>query len=90
MGSNVPGALLADLSACNEYTNGMDAAAAITCPTITILSGQDKMTPIKTGRALNAVLGGELHEIPHAGHMSITEQPFDVNLPLRAFIEKHA
>lgn len=89
MGSNVPGALFADLSACNAYEGGPAAADAISCPTITILSGQDKMTPIKTGRALNKALGGELHEIPHSGHMSITEQPFDVNVPLREFIEKH-
>lgn len=90
MASNVSGALLADLQACNAYTTGAEVAEKISCPTITILSGQDKMTPIKTGRALNKILGGENFEISHAGHMSITEQPFDVNAPLRAFIEKHA
>ncbi|MEL6690019.1 MAG: alpha/beta hydrolase [Pseudomonadota bacterium] len=87
MASNVPGALYNDLNACNEYTAGAETAAAITCPTLCILSGQDKMTPIKAGRKLHAALGGELVEIPHAGHMSITEQPWDVTQPLRKFLE---
>lgn len=87
MASNVPGALFADLNACNEYQGGAAAAQAITCPTLCILSGQDKMTPIKAGRKLHASLGGELTEIPHSGHMSITEQPWDVTKALRAFLD---
>jgi len=87
MASNAPGALYADLNACNSYTTGLDAAAKITCPTICILNGQDKMTPIKSGRKLHAALGGDLVEIPHSGHMSITEQPMDVNRALRAFLD---
>ena len=87
MASNSPGALFADLSACNAYTRGLDAAAEITCPTLCILNGQDKMTPIKAGRKLHAALGGDLVEIPHSGHMSITEQPMDVNRALRAFLD---
>lgn len=90
MGSNVPGALYADLSACNAYTDGATAAEAVTCPTLCILSGQDKMTPLKQGRKLHAILGGDLVEIPHSGHMNITEQPFDVNRALRDFLSKHA
>ncbi|MEM9350517.1 MAG: alpha/beta hydrolase, partial [Pseudomonadota bacterium] len=81
MASNAPGALYADLNACNQYTNGPSAAEQITCPTLCILAGQDKMTPIKAGRKLHAALGGELAEIPHSGHMSITEQPWDVTRP---------
>ena len=87
MASNVPGALHADLAACNAYTGGPDAAKQITCPTLCILSGQDKMTPIKAGRKLLAALGGALHEIPQSGHMSITEQPWDVTKALRAFLD---
>lgn len=89
MAGNAPGALFADLSACNAYTGGTDAAAQITCPTLCILSGQDKMTPIKSGRQLNAALGGDLVEIPHSGHMSITEQPFDVTRALRPFLTRN-
>ncbi|MEM6478464.1 MAG: alpha/beta hydrolase [Pseudomonadota bacterium] len=86
MASNAPGALYADLNACNEYQGGPDAAAKITCPTLCILSGQDKMTPIKAGRKLHASLGGERIEIAQSGHMSITEQPWDVTQALRAFL----
>lgn len=89
MESNTKGALFADLSACNAYTDGPKAAASITCPTLCILSGQDKMTPLKSGKALHAKLGGNLHIIPHSGHMSITEQPFDVNVALRNFLDQH-
>jgi len=87
MASNAPGALYADLNACNDYQNGETAAALIACPTLCILSGQDKMTPIKSGRKLHTALTGELAEIAHSGHMSITEQPWDVTKALRAFLE---
>ncbi|MEM1236726.1 MAG: alpha/beta hydrolase [Pseudomonadota bacterium] len=87
MASNAPGALFADLNACNEYQDGPAAAERITCPTLCILSGQDKMTPIKAGRKLHAALKGELTEIPNSGHMNITEQPWDVTKALRAFLD---
>ncbi|MEO0487707.1 MAG: alpha/beta hydrolase [Pseudomonadota bacterium] len=86
MASNAPGALYADLSACNAYTNGPNAADQITCPTLCILSGQDKMTPLKAGRKLHAALGGDLAVIDQAGHMNITEQPWDVTRALRTFL----
>ena len=47
------------------------------------------MTPIKAGRALHAALGGDKVELPNAGHMNITEAPFDVNKALRAFLDAH-
>ncbi|MEM6277620.1 MAG: alpha/beta hydrolase [Pseudomonadota bacterium] len=87
MASNTPGALYADLNACNSYEGGAEAAAKITCPTLCILGGEDKMTPIKAGRKLHAALKGEVLEIPHSGHMSITEQPWEVTQPLRRFLE---
>jgi pimeloyl-ACP methyl ester carboxylesterase len=44
------------------------------------------MTPRKTGLKLNEAIGGELVEITQSGHMSITEQPFEVNKALKAFL----
>ena len=82
---NAVGALHSDLKACNLYRNGPAAAAQTKCHTLTIVCGQDRMTPRKTGLALYDALGGILVEIPHSGHMSITEQHFDVNKALRAF-----
>ncbi len=89
MSSNQPGALFADLSACAAYDAGSAAAEKITCPTLCILSGADKMTPAKAGRALHSALGGELVELPGAGHMNITESPFEVNMALRAFLDSN-
>ena len=86
MANNAPGALYADLIACNSYTKGAAAAKSIKCPTLTIVCGQDRMTPRKTGLALNAALGGKLVEITHSGHMSPSEQPFDVNKALKEFL----
>ena len=86
MAGNAVGALHSDLKACNLYINGPAAAAKTECHTLTIVCGQDRMTPRKTGLALHAALGGVLVEIPHSGHMSITEQHFDVNKALRAFL----
>ncbi|MEO0358168.1 MAG: alpha/beta hydrolase, partial [Pseudomonadota bacterium] len=87
METNAPGALHCDLSACAAYENGPTAAKAISCPTLCVLSGQDKMTPIKMGRHLHAALGGDKIELPDAGHMNITEAPYDVNRALRAFLD---
>ena len=86
MAQNAAGALYADLSACTEYTNGPNAAAKLTCPCLCVLSKQDRMTPLKQGKALHYVLGGPLHILPNAGHMSITEAPQDVNHAIRDFI----
>ena len=86
MAGNAVGALHSDLKACNLYINGPAAAAQTKCHTLTIVCGQDRMTPRKTGLALYDALGGILVEIPHSGHMSITEQHFDVNKALRAFL----
>ena len=85
MAGNSSGALHAGLAACNAYSNGPTAAAAVTCPTLTIVCGQDRMTPRKTGLALHITLNGAVADVPHSGHMSITEQPFDVNKALRDF-----
>lgn len=90
MANNAPGALFHDLSACNAYTTGPEAAANITCPTLTIVSVQDKMTPIKQGRKLHAILKGDYVELSQAGHMAIAEAPFEVNRAIKAFITTHA
>ena len=86
MANNAAGALYADLVACNLYKSGPIAAESIKCPTLTIVCGQDRMTPRKTGLKLNEAIGGELVEITQSGHMSITEQPFEVNKALKAFL----
>ncbi len=87
MRSNVPGALAADLKACNAYSNGKTAAAAIDCPVQVILAGKDRMAPRKAGMELVEHLHNpELHIIQESGHMIPQEAPDESRLLLRNFI----
>jgi pimeloyl-ACP methyl ester carboxylesterase len=51
-----PGALFADLSACNDYKDALGAAAKVTVPAAVILGSRDLMTPLKSGKAIAAAL----------------------------------
>lgn len=80
-----PGVLFKDLSACNSYTNALQAAASVKVPTTLILGERDMMTPAKAGKALAAA-------IPHAktvvvrgaGHMIMAERPDELLAALRS------
>ncbi len=86
MRANATGTLHADLSACQAYDQGEEAAALVACPVLCILAEKDKMTPIKAGRAMADALNAEtIVEVPGAGHMLPAEEPKAVNQALRAF-----
>ncbi len=71
-----PGVLGVDLSACNAYNRGAEAAAAVSCPALFVLGAADRMTPAKAGRALAArIKGAEVVVLPNIGHMVMTEAP---------------
>ena len=71
-----PGVLFADLSACNNYKGGLEAAARITVPATLVLGERDLMTPLKAGRALAAALpSARVTILPGAGHMLMAEHP---------------
>lgn len=87
MESNDNQALFADLSACNQYHDGPDAAAAIMCPSLAILASHDKMTPAKAGKKMaDALENCTLQIIEDAGHFLPSERPYEVNKHLRAFL----
>lgn len=87
MAGNDKTALFTDLNACNTYENGPAAASAITCPTCCILAGRDRMTPLKTGRAMaDAIDGARLEIIANGGHMLPSETPDETNAALRRFL----
>lgn len=87
MAGNPAAALHADLLACNAYDKGAEAAAALTQPCHLILAGADKMTPVKQGRKLAALIPhAQLTEIDGAGHMLPSEHPEAVNAPLARFL----
>lgn len=87
MSGNDDKALFADLSACNDYQGGPEAAAAVTCQTIAILAAQDKMTPAKSGKKMAETIADcTMHIIPDSGHFLPSERPLEVNRILRNFI----
>lgn len=87
MHRNAPGALAADLKACDAYKNGEEAAAKISCPHQVILAGEDRMTPRKAGMKLVEHLSKpEFHLIEESGHMIPLEAPNECRSLLRDFI----
>lgn len=71
-----PGVLFNDLSACNAYSNALNAAAQVKVPATFILGERDMMTPAKSGKALAAALPNSRTVIlPGAGHMMMVERP---------------
>jgi len=85
MGANP---LAIDLQACANYSAGHSVAATLDIPALCILATQDKMTPIKGGRALAAALGADLVILDGFGHMVPIEAPKRTLTALRDFIER--
>jgi pimeloyl-ACP methyl ester carboxylesterase len=82
-------ALPRDLKACAAYDKGLETASGLTVPTLCIFADKDKMTPVKFGKALAAVLpDNELHIIANSGHTIPHEKPREVNALLRGFLKK--
>ena len=80
-----PGVLYADLSACNAYQMGAEAAANVGCPAALILGERDQMTPAKAGRALAGLIAGaRTFLLPGAGHMLTIERPDEVRDAVKA------
>ena len=82
-----PGVLYNDLAACNAYTHGMEAAAALTCPALIISGSRDLMTHPRAAARLAAALGhARSVSLDGAGHALMAEQPDAVLDALRSFI----
>lgn len=65
-----------DLTACNEYRQGLDAAERVSAPTTLILGELDQMTPPARAVELGAALDNALTLLlPGSGHMMMGEQP---------------
>jgi len=72
--------------ACDQYANGDQAMAAVTCPTLFVIGQHDRMTPPKSARALaGRARRGQSVEID-AGHAMMTEAPGPMLDALRAFL----
>lgn len=80
-----------DLSACNNYQQGEEAAAVINkhrCPTLLVIALQDRMTPGKASAQLrSAISDAQLVEIAECGHAMMCEQPHAVLTALKNFFK---
>ena len=83
MGNNP---LAIDLQCCADYQAGDAAAAKVSAPACMILAGQDKMTPLKAGKAAAELLNARLVVLPEYGQMLPIEAPKQVLHALRDFI----
>ena len=78
--------LAVDLQACAIYDNGDTIAASLDMPTQLVLAGQDRMTPIKAGKALAKTMNAQVSVIEGYGHMLPIEAPKQCLHRLRDFI----
>jgi pimeloyl-ACP methyl ester carboxylesterase len=68
--------LHADLTACNDYQDGLQAAAELRCPTLVLAGAADRMTPARQAAKLaEAIRTAQLVTLPDCGHMMMVEQP---------------
>ncbi|MEO3428849.1 alpha/beta hydrolase [Pelagibius sp. CAU 1746] len=82
-----PGVLHADLTACNAYQEGMEAAAKVACPAVVIMGAEDKMTPARAGAKLaGAIPKAQQVLIPGCGHMMLAEKPDETLDALRTIL----
>ena len=81
--------LAIDLIACNNYTNGSDAAKAINFPTLFIFGEFDKMVNLEVGKKFsNLVKNSSTYIINECGHMIMIEKAFEMREKILEFLKK--
>ena len=81
--------LAVDLIACNNYSNGSDAAKAINCPTLLVFGELDKMVNLENGKKFsNLVKNSISHVINGSGHMIMIEKAFEMREKILEFLNK--
>lgn len=78
--------LAIDLQACANYETGEQLADSLNIPCQLILAGQDRMTPLKAGKALAKIMGAQITVLENYGHMLPIEAPKRCLVCLREFI----
>jgi len=78
--------------ACDQYTGGPAAMAAITCPVLFLLGRLDQMTPPGAAQPLidAARAAGRAVQVQHlpVGHHQMTEAPNETTMALRDFLRR--
>ncbi|NQX90393.1 MAG: alpha/beta hydrolase [Halioglobus sp.] len=73
------GVLNADMTACNDYTAGLERAATLQCPVLAVLGEQDRLTPVRSAQnLLQALPDPDIRVLAGAGHTLMTESPNDL------------
>ena len=81
--------LAIDLNACNNYTNGSDAAETINSPSLLILGELDKMINLESGKKFaSLVKNSKTHIIKGCGHMIMIEKAFEMREKILEFLKK--
>lgn len=78
--------LAIDLQCCADYRGGDAAAGKVKAPCCMILAGQDKMTPLRAGKAAAELLDAKLVILSDYGHMLPIEAPKQVLHAVRNFV----
>jgi len=82
-----PGVLHTDLSACNSYAGGMEAAAKVKCPALFVLGARDIMTPPRGAEDLiDRIEKSKSILIAVSGHSLMAEAPDATLNALIAFL----
>jgi pimeloyl-ACP methyl ester carboxylesterase len=81
--------LAVDLKACNNYSNGSEAAKAINLPSMLIYGELDKMVNLKAGKKFsNLIKNSTTHVIKGCGHMIMIEKAFEMREKILEFLNK--
>jgi len=81
--------LAVDLIACNNYTNGSDAARSIDCPSLLIFGSLDKMVNLESGKKFSSFIkNSTTHIIEGCGHMIMIEKAFEMRDKVLEFLKK--
>ncbi len=81
--------LAVDLIACNNYSNGKEAAGSINCPSMFIFGSLDKMVNIEVGKKFsNLVKNSSTHIFEGCGHMIMIEKAFEMREKILEFLKK--
>ena len=81
--------LAVDLIACNNYTNGSEAAKAISCPCLMVFGRLDKMVNLEVGKKfVDLVKHSTTYIIEECGHMIMIEKAFEMREKVLEFLKK--
>ena len=79
--------LAVDLNACNNYSNGSEAAKVIDLPSMLIFGELDKMVNLEAGKKFsNLIKNSTTHVIKGCGHMIMIEKAFEMREKILEFL----